>query len=228
VLWEFDKNTRVGASYRSSIKYNVTGNVNFTTPSAPTLPPTLAPIYAAVSAGVNANPGLQNGGVYSNIELPPIANVSIFSSINDKWDIMADVQWTGWSSIPDLTFYRTNGTLLGSTNEQWKDVWRVAVGSNYKYSDQWKFRFGAAWDQSPVGDQYRTPRLPDGDRIWLTTGAQYKMDKNWVFDTGLAYGWASPNPSMNQNDGNTNSYGLINGDYKVNFLIFSGQVAYSF
>ncbi len=227
VLWEFDKNTRVGASYRSSIKYTITGNANISTPAAPALPPTLAPIYTAVSAGVNADPRLASGGVYSNIELPQIANLSFFSSLNDKWDIMADVQWTGWSSIQDLTFYRTSGAVFSSTPEKWKDVWRIALGGNYKYNDQWKFRFGTAWDQSPVGDQYRTPRLPDGDRVWLATGAQYKLERNWVFDVGAAYGWAPSNPTINQNAGSTESYGLINGDYKVSFVIVSGQVTYS-
>lgn len=227
ILYEFDKNARWGASYRSSIKYTVNGNANISTPAAPTLPPTLAPIYAGVATLVNANPLLQSGGVYSNIELPQMANISYFQSINDRWDIMADVQWTGWSSIQDLTFYRTDGTVFSSTPEKWKDVWRVALGANYKHSDQWKFRFGTAWDQSPVGDEFRTPRLPDGDRVWLATGAQYKMDRNWVFDVGLAYGWAPSNPSINQNAGDQNRYGLINGDYKVNFLIASGQVTYS-
>ncbi len=29
--------------------------------------------------------------------------------MNDRWDIMADAQFTGWDKIKDLTFIRTNG-----------------------------------------------------------------------------------------------------------------------
>ncbi len=228
LLWEIDKNTRIGASYRSAIKYHVTGNDDVSTPAAPALPPTLAPIYAAVAAQVNANPQLASSGVHSDIKLPQIANISIFSSVNDKWDLMADAQWTSWSSLQDLAFIRNNGTLFGSTPYHWKDVWRLSVGANYKYTDQWKFRGGVAWDQSPVSDQYRTPRLPDGDRVWLAAGAQYKMGPQWAFDVGLAYGWAPTKPTINQNAGDTSRYGLINGDYSVSFLILSGQIAYSF
>jgi long-chain fatty acid transport protein len=227
-LWEIDRNARLGLSYRSSVKYHVTGNANISTPPAPALPPTLAPIYAAVSAQVNANPQLASGGVYADIELPQIANLSYFRSLNDKWDIMMDVQWTGWSTIQDLAFYRTSGALFSSTPEHWKDVWRYALGANYKYNDQWKFRGGVAFDQSPVPDEYRTPRLPDDDRIWLAAGAQYKMGRQWAFDLGVAYGWANGNVPINDNAGSTASYGLVNGDYKVNFLIVSGQVAFSF
>jgi hypothetical protein len=49
-----------------------------------------------------------------------------------------------------------------------------------------------------------------------------------VFDVGVAYGWANSNPSIHQNEGSTAQNALIDGSYRVNFLIFSGQVAYSF
>ena len=38
VLFDIDRNMRIGASYRSSIKYNVAANVNFDYPTLPTLP----------------------------------------------------------------------------------------------------------------------------------------------------------------------------------------------
>ena len=31
--------------------------------------------------------------------MPETANLSIFSEINNEWDVMADLQYTGWSSI---------------------------------------------------------------------------------------------------------------------------------
>ncbi len=148
-----------------------------------------------LAAAVNAE-GLYNGGVTSDIELPEIVNVSYFGKLNDRWDIMADVQYTGWSTIQELKFTRTtaaSGTVLTTTPENWKNVWRYALGTNYHYDDKWLFRGGVACDQSPVSDTYRTPRLPDGDRIWLAAGAQYKMDRQWAFDFGVAYGWANNN-----------------------------------
>jgi len=237
VLWDIDKNNRIGAHYRSSIKYNVTGNVTFCNPGQPgcqpfpAVPPSLAPTVGALAAAVNAG-GAYNGSVASDIELPEIVNVSYFGKLNDRWDLMADIQYTGWDKIQDLTFTRTSGpasgTVLASTPEKWKNVWRYSVGTNYHHSDQWTFRGGVAYDETPVSDEYRTPRLPDGSRIWLAAGAQYKMNRQWVFDAGIAYGWANNDPTIRQNDGSTAANGLIDGTYKVNFLIVSGQVTYSF
>jgi len=168
-LWDLDRNNRIGFQYRSGIKYNVTGTATFCNPGQPgcqpmpSVPSTIAPIVAGITAAINTK-GLYNTGVTSDIKLPEIVNVSYFGKLDDRWDLMADLQYTGWSSLQDLTFLYTSGpaagTVLGSTPYKWKNVWRAAIGANYHYDDKWLFRGGFAFDQSPVSDTYRTPR-PD-------------------------------------------------------------------
>jgi len=224
-LWDITPNTRVGAHYRSSLKYDVSGTVTF---NNPTLPPlgALAPIGAAVSAGVNAQ--LTNGGVTAAIELPAITNVSIFSKINPQWEVMADVQWTQWSSIQQLAFVRTGpGAALPATPENFKDAWRFSAGASYIMNNEWKFRGGLAYDQTPVQDAERTPRLPDNNRTWVSLGAQYTMMPNLKFDGGFTYIWAS-DASTNQNAGSTAANGLIAGNYKASVTIFGVSATYSF
>jgi long-chain fatty acid transport protein len=224
-MWNISPDMRVGAHYRSSIKYQITGNVSFDNPALPPLGP-LAPIGAAVSTAVNAA-ALYNSGVTSNVELPSITNVSFFSHIDPKWDVMADVQFTNWSTIQDLTFVRSNGITLQSTPENFKDAWRFAVGASYYVNDQWKLRGGLAYDQSPVQTVQRTPRLPDASRTWLSVGAQYVAMPNLKFDGGFTYIWGG-NPEINQNEGSTAQNGLISGKYAPNVTIFGVSGTYSF
>ena len=99
--------------------------------------------------------------------MPDTANVSMFHQFNNQWDLMADVQYTGWSSIQQLQIVRSTGAILSTTPENFRDTWRFSVGANYRYSRQWTFRGGLAFDQTPVRDAERTPRLPDNDRTWL-------------------------------------------------------------
>ena len=225
ILVDLNKNARVGLSYRSEIEYKIGGKASFTNP-VPTVPAPVAPYVGAVTSYVNSQV-LYNSDVTADVTLPAIANASIFYQLNDRWDVMADVQWTGWSSIKDLTFVRSGGTVLGSTPENFDDAWRIAVGANYRHTDRWMFRGGIAWDQSPVNTADRTPRLPDDDRLWLSVGAQYKHSNNLKFDAGFTYIFVD-NAQINQNAGSTAQNGLINGDYKSNVVIFSMQGTYTF
>lgn len=227
VLWQASDVTRIGAAYRSKIKYDVSGSVNFTNPTVASLgplPPTLAPVGAAIVNGVNA--ALASGDVSLSIDMPDTANVSIFHQFSNKWDLMADVQYTGWSSIQHLDIVRSTGELLSSTPEHFRDTWRVSAGANYRYSDAWMFRGGLAYDQSPVRDADRTPRLPDQDRTWVAVGAQYRFSPSIAVDLAWAYIFVR-NPSMNQNEGSTDANGLIRGSYRNNVNIVGLQLTYT-
>ena len=225
VLVNIDPQTRFGASYRSTIKYDVSGSAEFSNPPVPALPASLAPVAGALANAVNGV--LANGDVKLSLKLPDTANVSIFRQINSKWDVMADLQYTGWSTVQNLTILRSTGALLSTTPENFRDTWRASIGANYHYSDQWMFRGGLAFDQSPVRDAQRTPRLPDNDRTWISFGAQYKFSPQLLLDAGYTYIFVK-DPSMNQNAGSTPTYGLISGTYKNNVNIVAAQVTYTF
>jgi long-chain fatty acid transport protein len=169
--------TRIGFAYRSRVKYTIQGTVNFTnTPAAFGLVPALAAQLGA-------------GAITADIKMPDSLSVALFSKINPKWDVMADATWTHWSLFQNLTFVRVGGTVLGSTPENWNNAWRVGLGGNYHYNDAWTLRVGTAYDKSPVPDQFRTPRIPDNDRTWLSIGAQYKVSKEGAIDVGYAHLW---------------------------------------
>lgn len=224
-LYEFNPNTRVGAHYRSRLKYDVRGSVDFNNPALPSLPPTLAPAVNAIANGVNR--ALFNGDVTADIELPPIANLSLFHRINDRWDVMADLQWTGWSTLKELTFVRNEGAVLQMLPQNFDDVWRVSVGANYRVNDRWMVRGGLAYDESPVNDVDRGPRLPDADRTWLSVGAQYKHSQNLIVDAGFTY-IIVDDSSVNIDGGSIPRNGLLRGNYDSKVVILSVQAALRF
>jgi long-chain fatty acid transport protein len=230
VLFDIDKNHRIGAHYRSSMKYTVTGEVTFANPTLPAgLPQSLQNLATAVNSLV-----LYNSGVTSQIELPEIINVSYFGRLNERWDLMADVQYTGWSSIQDLAFNRSDGSPLQTTTENFDDAWRFAVGVNYRHDTNWMFRGGLAYDQSPVQDGFRTVRLPDADRTWLAGGARYTVNPQLWIDVGAAYLWVR---SATIDDIGSSSFGQppsaassarVSGSYNNSTVILSAQLTYAF
>ena len=226
ILVDLNTAHRIGAQYRSAIKYTVSGDATFNNPTVPTFVEPLA-------MGVNTQL-LYNSGISSQIKLPEIVNLSYFGRLNEQWDLMADVQYTGWGSIQQLTFTRDDGKPLQSTYENFQDAWRFAVGVNYRHDGQWMFRGGLAYDQSPVQDGYRTVRLPDASKTWLALGARYKWNPQLWFDFGAAYIWvrsANVNGIGSSNLGLPPSAvqsGLVNGSYDSYTVIVSGQVTYAF
>jgi long-chain fatty acid transport protein len=199
--------TRIGLTYRSSIKYHVTGSANFDN-----VPPQL---------------GNLNTGVSLDVKMPDSASVALQQKLGSSWTLLADVTWTGWSKIKDLTILRTNGTVLSSTPENFKDTYRYAVGATYRHSDAWSFKVGVALDQTPVNDTDRTPRLPDQDRTWLSVGAKYGLSNDTTLDLGYAHLMVK-DASINQNAGNTTANGLILGSYKASIDILGVQLAHRF
>ena len=224
-LWDATPQTRVGAHWRSSIKYDIAANVTFDNPALPALPPALAPVVGLLATGVDGV--LANGGVSTEIEFPDIANVSVFHRLNDRWDVMADAQFTRWSTIKELRFVRSTGALLQNTPLNFDDAWRLSVGATYRWNDAWSFRGGLAWDETPFSLTDRIARLPDESRVWVGLGAQYRWSRNLVLDAGFVY-LQSEKADINQNAGSTAANGLIRGHYDASTTIFSGQLTYTF
>jgi long-chain fatty acid transport protein len=205
VLFQPAPQTRIGAHYRSSIKYAATGNL-------------VAP--AAIGGYSNASTGL---------ETPDSFSLSMVHALSPRWDLMGDITWTGWSHLKRLDVVRTSGALAGTVPVSlvfnWKDTWRTSVGANYKHSDTWKFRFGVAYDQTPSNDVDRTARLPDQDRTWVALGAQMRMSKNGVVDFAYAHEFIK-DASVNNRDSVT---GLrLIGNFKNRADIFSIQYSHLF
>ena len=212
-IYNFTPLARIGVSYRSRIKYNLSGAVSF------------ANVPALMAAA------LPNQAIRLAMTMPDSLSISGFHQVSDKWDFMADATWTGWSVFQQLNVVRMNGTsLTPPTPENWKDTWRVAAGASYHYSDQWTARLGVAFDQSPVADQFRTVRIPDGNRTWLSVGGQYKPGKDSALDFGYAHLFVG-NVPLNQNaaaNPDLVGKGYLVGSYQDSIDIVSVQYVHSF
>jgi len=64
-----------------------------------------------------------------------------------------------------------SGVQLSNQPENWQNTLRYSIGASYRYTDNLKLRVGAAYDESPVSDAYRTPRIPDNHLTWMSAPA---------------------------------------------------------
>ncbi|WP_020674546.1 OmpP1/FadL family transporter [Geopsychrobacter electrodiphilus] len=216
-IYKFSEGSRIGVSYRSKIKQELTGTTNTTVPTS-----------VAILAGAFAD---QN--VSGNINLPASASVSVYHEVNNKLALLADVSWTDWSSFDVLTLnFEGTGGLGGkassTTVENWKDSWRYSLGAIYQYNDALKLRGGVAFDQTPIPDAaHRTPRIPGEDRTWVSVGAGYKFSDRISGDFAYAHLFV-PNGDVNASLANNTSAGSLVGSTKNSVDIVSVQLSYNF
>ena len=171
----------------------------------------------------------------ADLKLPDTFIMSVTQKLSDRWEMLGDVSWTGWSSIPKVDIYRTSGTQNGAIAQtlhtDFKDTWRVALGANYKYTDAWKLKFGVAYDQTPVQhDSERLVSLPDNDRVWFSFGTQWTPDKAQRLDLGVTYIHVRDSKIDNNqlSATATQNRGRITGEYSGNIWILGAQYSLAF
>lgn len=228
-IWQPQESTSLGISYRSGIKLNLkgdaTGNGN---------------LFLATSGSASVTEKAK-----LDINLPENVEFSLTHQIDDRWTVMAGATWTRWSSFDKLVVSSEEGTgpvsdpipgspapgIITYVQENWKDSWAFALGGSYKYSDQLTLKAGYALDQTPVQDDYRTARIPDGDRNWLTVGAKYELGNDWTVDAAYGYMFAG---KVKIDEGNYNDDGTpadtltLEGEYDNTAHVFSASVTRRF
>ena len=172
--FKLNDNITLGLSYRSEVDIEVQGDADFTVPSA--------------ASFVFAGDLFLDTGLQAEVTLPASFSISYANQV-DNLTYLADITWTGWSSFQELVIEYDNPAQPDSIElYQWDDVYRYSVGLDWQYSDETIYRFGLAYDESPVPDaERRTPRLPGNDRTWLSFGVSKLMDKEMSIDIGYSH-----------------------------------------
>lgn len=168
-MFQLSPSTRVGVSYRSTVDFDINGKQK--------LHPNVGGVL--VSQDITAD----------GYKTPDTLSVAVSQKLSDRWELLGDWTWTGWSAIDELVVnQKSNDARVTSLSYNFDNTWRVGLGANYQYNDAWKFRFGVAHDKTPVRSAAdRTMTLPDSDRTWLSLGAKYNLSKQASLDVGYSH-----------------------------------------
>ena len=218
---------RIGLAYSGAINMNLKGNVSFTYPSNMT---------ASQLAYMQNSLGLRNQPGEAELNLPANASFGFNYKVSDMFSFQGEAAWTGWSKFKtlDAKFMSNTAPQITDsiTEEHWRDTWFYSLGGNWKLNDVWSVRTGVAHDQGAVTDPYRTPRIPDADRTWVSLGASYAFSKSFAVDAGYSHLFIKDSSVMlattaSQSDPNF-TRGNLNGDFKMDINIFALQARFSF
>ena len=166
-MYEHGRN-RFGISYRSYVKHTLDGRL--TGPFGPGLSSASVPASADITFPET---------IYLSGRFPLTSD--------DKWVLSWTSRWTRWSRNQEINIVGADGNQLSSISQNWNDVWLHGLGLEYKMTERLKLRTGLTIDSTPIpSPEFRTPRQPEGDRVWISVGASYAK-KNWVIDVGYQH-----------------------------------------
>ena len=132
----------------------------------------------------------------TTLDLRETMTLGLHSDVTDSVSLTASSTWTRWSRLKELRIRFDNGTPDSSTQLDWRNTWRIAIGSAYRLSQSWALRAGLAYDQTPVRHELGSERIPDANRVMLGLGATYRLLPNATLDVGYAHWWVR-NRSIN-------------------------------
>ncbi|MDC7691087.1 OmpP1/FadL family transporter [Vogesella indigofera] len=181
-LWDVNDSTRLGVNYRSKIEHTLTGTAKWNKDLA----------GAAGAAALNAAGYKDSESAKVDITTPEALSVHGMHKLNSKTNLFADVTWTKHSRFDKaLLVYGNAKTGQGNTTyltPAWKDTYKVSLGGSYQYTEPLQLRAGIAYDKSPVpNDDRRLATIPDNDRIWLSFGGKYDLNKQSSIDFAYSY-----------------------------------------
>lgn len=164
ITFDLPDQSRLGLSIRSGIEHDIDADTQFDIPGA--------------------NPLSAFGGDFgasADFESPATAYLGYFKPITPDYFFTAGIRWTQWDVFEEIRieFDDAGGANPLTTNDavtdiDWSNSFTYAVGIDGRINDQWDWRAGLSFTETPVPDETRSVRTIDSDRTAISFGGSYK------------------------------------------------------
>lgn len=218
LIYEFTPGSRVGFAFRSAIEHRLEGDGDFD----------LDP--SGVGGVLSAATGqfVDTGGA-AEVTIPATASFGIHHEFSPRWAVLAEAAWTNWAQFDELVVEFDNPAQADSvTTENWESTWMYAVGLNFMPTRTWTLRAGVGFDESPVPDDTRTPRIPGNDRTWLGIGASWAPTPRLSVSGSFVHIFVADSTIDLDAVGENRFRGSLNADMQGRAEVVSAQVNWRF
>lgn len=193
ITWKIGTRHRLALTARSPITVDYEGDFNMSVPAG----------------GVNLSTSFN-----SEIEFPTQLHFGYGIQLTHKVRLEADIeylQFSNFKNLPTQTGFPIPG-LPTSLPQNWKDTMTIGIGGDWKFAENWIFRAGYQYFESPVPNSTYSLTIPDSDQNVLTAGIGFGTDS---YSIDLGYGLVL------YQDRVINQGGLFDGSYDIDVHLFS-------
>ncbi|MFT2098867.1 OmpP1/FadL family transporter [Marinomonas sp. 2405UD66-6] len=214
-LLEPVKGTRIGVGYRSEVNFDFEGDVTYTN----------------VDTLNSFGQSLLDVAVSDSLIFPSVFTMSLDQELTEKLTLGLTAMRTGWGSMDELRIDFDDDATTQSDSVltfDFEDQWFYSAGLTYDYSDKLILRTGVAIDYSPVTDEYRSARTPDGDRTWLSFGGTYNVNDMTSLTFAYTHVMIDDVSVSRDGTGEDSARGTLEADYESSANVFSLAMNMSF
>lgn len=174
----------VGARYLSEVEVDYEGDARFTQINTGFVVPGGGPIDPQLAASrFAADSALSAQSISTGLTLPSQIVVGVALTPMERLRVLADYQWTGWSSFDEapLDFaVLTDQTLV--LDYQDTDTWRL--GAEFGATDALSLRAGFIYNTPAEKEFSVSPLLPEAERNYYSAGIGYRIGRGLGIDVG--------------------------------------------
>lgn len=174
----FNDQWSVGASYKSQITLNITGNTDFAYegPNVLSGPPFNQHL-----------PYAKDCSTHATLQLPDSLALGVTYRPLENLSFEVGTVWTRWSTYNALNIYMDNG-YAAINNKKWRDGWNFNASVEYKPLDWWTLRAGFSYETPVVNENHSDYLMPTNGRQTLSLGTGVRRN-NWTLDLAYAHLW---------------------------------------
>ena len=123
-----------------------------------------------------------------SIALPDSISAGISFRPTEKWTLEAGIIGTFWSSYDQILieYKDMENTPTIHNKKDYKDAYRLNIGTEYQLHTNWAVRAGYVYDKSPINEKAMDTLVPVDDRHIASIGFGYKNER-WSVDAAYAH-----------------------------------------
>lgn len=162
LLWQVHSNLYLGATYRSSVEFDLSGTVELAPPLVP------------------------SGRGQAGLPFPDSMAVGVSWRPTSAWNIEVNVERTDWDKLKTLT---VESTFLppASTVLNWEASYYYELGVTRYCGNGWRWSAGYIFNENSMPTSNYNPLVADVDKHFLSVGAG-RTTRRWTYDVAYQFG----------------------------------------
>lgn len=214
MMFDADDNNHFGLAYRSSIQYDIDGDITFS--ALPLVAQGIPPVVASSLAGEYRGS--------TSVDLPASLQFSYAGDLSEATQLLFGIEWMEWSELDELVIEHDGAPIPSPVVQEfgWSNTTRYSVGVRHALASDTVLRVGVYQEDSTQNTENRSPTSPDSDKTGVSIGAGFNPAANMNID--LVY----THIFVDDADTNLVERGQLKGQFELDADVFGAQMSYRF